>query len=386
MDSHALASVLRLFAVAGGELRLSDGRPVTALAAAVPTPFFVYDRAVATARYGRLRAAVGEQVCVHYAVKANPHPELVVHFHALGAGFDVASRRELETVLAAGAPPDRVGFAGPGKSADEIGLAIDRRLGALSIESARELELADRMAAARGTAVNVMLRLNPPFGLRRARMQMGGGASPFGIDAEQIPALLGEMRRRNSVRLKGFHVFAGSQNLDAALLGQFVRATLELLRDLAAAWGAPLDWINLGGGLGIPYHAADRELDVENFGRALARELERHRGWLSETRILLESGRYLVGECGVYVTRVRYLKTSRGRRYAVVDGGLHHHLAATGHLGMVVHRNYPIAVLNRMGEAVRHAYHIAGPLCTPLDVLGEDVALPELEEGDLIGV
>jgi diaminopimelate decarboxylase len=385
MESLALQSVLRRFGTHDGVLALSDGS-ITEVAARTPTPFFLYDRAVATAKYRQLQAALPDQAHVHYAVKANPHPDIVAHFLGLGSGFDVASRRELEGVLAAGADPEAVGFAGPGKSTEEIGFAIERGIGSLNVESARELEVANRLAEARGRTVNVMLRLNPPFRLKRAGMQMNGGPSAFGIDVEQVPALLRALEGMPAVNFRGFHVFAGSQNLDAELIAEFTVAVFEVLRELASAWGGPVEIINLGGGLGIPYHAADRELDLDRFAGTLAGQLERHREWVSSTRILLESGRYLVGECGIYVARVRYLKESYGKRFAVVEGGLNHHLAATGNLGMVVRKNYPIAVLNKMDEPARRDYQIVGPLCTPLDILGSDVALPELEEGDLIGV
>lgn len=359
------------------------GVPVGRLAARVgTTPFFAYDRTLITRRVAEVRAALPKDVGLRYAVKANPMPALLQHMSTLVDGFDVASGQELRHALDTPVTPNRIGFAGPGKSTGELSQAVAAGV-TVEVESELELARVREAAAALGLPARVALRVNPDFTVRGSGMRLGGGAQQFGIDAERIPTVLADLTGPE-VEFVGFHVFAGSQNLDAESICQAQRCTVELVCKLAEAAREPVRYLNLGGGFGIPYSARDRRLDLTPIGENLAKLTEVLKPRLPMARVVLELGRYLVGEAGVYVTRVVDRKLSRGSVFAVVDGGLHHQLAATGNLGQAIRRNYPIAVGNRAGEPTKETVSVVGCLCTPLDLLGKDVLLPPTEVGDLI--
>ena len=308
------------------------------------TPLFVYDRALIAARVAAVRAALPAGVALHYALKANPLPGLVEWLGGQVDGLDVASGGELALALASGVQPGDIGFAGPSKRDDELRAAIAAGV-LLNVESAGELE---RIAALGGRAV--ALRLNPAFELKGSGMRMGGRASPFGIDVDDAPAVA-ERAAALGVRITGLHVYAGSQALSAAAVIESQAATLAMAAEFVAVTGARLDTLNLGGGFGIPYFTNDTRLDIAAVGEALGRALASRPDTLRDTRIIVELGRYLVGEAGVYLTRVVDRKTSRGSEFIVTDGGLHHQLAASGNFGTVIRRNYPIANATRYGQA-----------------------------------
>lgn len=360
------------------------GVPVDRLAERVGgTPFFAYDRRLLTGRVALLRATLPGEVQLSYAVKANPMPAVVQHLAGLVDSFDVASALEMRTALDTPMPPHRVSFAGPGKTDAELRQAI---AAGVTIEMESENE-ADRVAALGrllGLRPRVAVRVNPDFAVKGSGMRLGGGPQQFGVDSERVPALLKELAHAD-VEFLGFHVFAGSQNLRADSLCEAQRRTVELALRLAEESPMPVRYLNLGGGFGIPYTERDEPLDLAAIGANLA-ELARGpiRQGLPEARVVVELGRYIVGECGVYVTRVVDRKVSRGRTYLVVDGGLHHQLAASGNFGQVIRRNYPIAVAERIDAEPAETVTVVGCLCTPLDLLGDAVTLPRADVGDLI--
>ncbi len=347
------------------------------------TPLFVYDFAIVAARIARLRAALPAGVDLHYAIKANPLPELLAAMAPLVDGLDIASAGELDRARVVMAP-DRISFAGPGKRDDELAAAIRAGI-TLNLESegeaARALAIADRLAVRPRLAV----RVNPDFELRGSGMRMGGRASPFGIDAERVPPLVRRLIAAGA-DWRGFHIFAGSQSLDSAAIAETQAQTLALAARLADEAGAAPPLVNLGGGFGIPYFAGDTPVDVEAIGQALRAQLDRRDPILADSRFAIELGRWLVGEAGVYLTRVIDRKQSGGETFLVVDGGLNHHLAASGNFGTVVRRNYPVAVANRMGASADEVATVVGPLCTPLDRLADRVSLPRAEIGDVIAI
>ena len=362
------------------------GIPVDRLAERVGgTPFFAYDRGLLTARVRHVRAALPVGIELGYAVKANPMPAVVQHLSGLVDAFDVASAAEMRTALDTPVPPDRVSFAGPGKSVAELTQAV---AAGVTVELESETEAGRIIAAGDrlGITPRVAVRVNPDFAVRGSGMRMGGGPQQFGVDAERVPALLKDLSRAD-LDLLGLHIFAGSQCLRADILCAAQRRTAELAVRLAAAAAAPLRYLNIGGGLGIPYSDRDQALDLrpigENLEEILAVTIRPH---LPEARVAVELGRYLVGECGVYVTRVVDRKESRGTVFLVVDGGMHHQLAASGNLGQVIRRNFPIAVGNRIDDEPTDPVTISGCLCTPLDLLGDNVSLPPAGIGDLIVV
>jgi diaminopimelate decarboxylase len=367
-----------------GEL-LIGGWPVSRLAARVgATPFYAVERAALTARVAQLRRVLPPAVQLHYALKANPMPALVGHMARLVDGLDVASAGELKTALDAGMPAQSISFAGPGKRAAELASALAAGV-LVQLESAGELAVVNRESAALGVSARVAVRVNPDFSLKGCGMRMGGGARPFGVDAEQVPSLLKALAASGQ-RFEGFHLYWGSQNLSAEAICEAQRASFALALQLAEAAPVPPAVINLGGGFGIPYFPGERPLDLVPIARNLAQlqfQLEdRYPGAV----LVIELGRYLVGEAGVYVCRVVDRKVSRGEVFLVTDGGLHHHLAASGQFGQVVRRNYPIALASRMTGTPLEKVSVVGPLCTPLDVLGAAVELPAAQIGDLIAV
>lgn len=367
-----------------GEL-LINGLPVSRVAAmAGRTPFYAYDRSVIERRVQTLRRLLPASVQLHYAMKANPMPALVGFMAQRVDGLDVASGGELRVALDAGMTPARISFAGPGKSEGELRQALAAGV-LINVESAREVEVLAQLSEATGWVARVAVRVNPDFELRSAGMRMGGGSRQFGVDAEQVPALL---RRIGMLGLafEGFHIYAGSQNLNADALIEMQRRSFELLLRLGDDAPGPIRVLNLGGGFGIPYFPGERALVLDAVCDALANLAEEARMRVPGAELVLELGRYLVGEAGVYVCRVTDCKMSRGQAFLIVDGGMHQHLAASGNFGQVLRRNYPVALANRMDEPPTGPASVVGPLCTPLDLLADRVDLPLAVPGDLIAV
>ncbi|HNS93421.1 MAG TPA: pyridoxal-dependent decarboxylase, exosortase A system-associated [Thauera sp.] len=372
------------FAVRDGEL-LVGGIPLRRLAARVgSTPFYAYDRTLLSARVAQLRSALPTGIELHYAMKANPMPALVGHMAPLVDGIDVASAGELKIALDAGTDPGRISFAGPGKRDAELRQAVAAGI-LINVESFRELAVLAEASQALGVPARVAVRVNPDFELKSSGMKMGGGPKPFGVDAEQVPALLRAIGRAE-LAFEGFHLFAGSQNLKAEAIVEAQQKSFALALRLAEHAPGPVRTLNLGGGLGIPYFPGEQRLDLAPIGAALGDIVAEAATALPGAAIVLELGRYLVGEAGIYVCRITDIKVSRGHTYLVTDGGLHHHLSASGNFGQVLRKNYPVTIGTRMGEPAAEAVSVVGPLCTPLDLIAERMALPQAAEGDLVVV
>ncbi|MBJ6123170.1 pyridoxal-dependent decarboxylase, exosortase A system-associated [Sphingomonas mollis] len=350
--------------------------------AAAGTPVFVYDAAIVAARIARFRAAM-PAVDLHYAIKANPHPDLLAAIAPLVDGLDIASAGELHRALTV-KPATAISFAGPGKRDTELEAAIAAGV-TLNLESEAEATRAIAIADRLDRTPRLAVRVNPDIELRGSGMKMGGRPSPFGIDAVRVPALVRRLIAAG-VDWRGFHIYAGSQALDADAVAETQAATVALAARLADEAGALPPLVNLGGGFGVPYFSGDRPLDIETIGSRLADALATRPTVLASSRFAIELGRWLVAEAGVYLARVVDRKESGGEIFIVLDGGLNHQLAASGNFGTVVRRNYPLAVADRMGEPVVETVNVVGPLCTPLDRLGDRVALPHIEPGDVIAI
>ena len=374
-----------LFSTHENEL-LVGGIPLTRLAARVgSTPFYAYDRQMISERVAQLRVALPPEIHLHYAMKANPMPAVVQHFAGLVDGFDVASAGELKVVLDTPMPPDKISFAGPGKTETELRQAAAAGI-VVNLESAREMEILARIGIELGVRPKAAVRVNPDFELKTAGMKMGGGPKQFGVDAERVPAMLARMKQL-PIEFYGFHIFSGSQNLRADAIMEAQRNTFELAHRLAKDAPGPVRLLNLGGGFGIPYFPGEQRFDLQAVGDHLAGLVPQARRDFPEAEFVIELGRYLVGEAGVYVSRVIDRKESRGQIFLVTDGGLHHHLAASGNFGQVIRKNYPVLVGNRVNPIGEPSSASAvGPLCTPLDVLGDKMELGHAEVGDLIVV
>jgi len=311
-------------------------------------------------------------------------PALVGHMARLVDGIDVASAGELQVALDAGADPRKVSFAGPGKRDAELRQAVAAGI-LVNVESAREIAPLAAASTVLGVPARVALRVNPDFELKSSGMKMGGGPKQFGVDAEQAPAVLAEIGRAG-LAFEGFHLFAGSQNLKAEAIVEAQRKSFALALHLAAHAPAPVRTLNLGGGFGIPYFPGEQALDLAPIGAALADIVAEAGERLPHARIVLELGRYLVGEAGIYVCRVTDIKVSRGHTFLVADGGLHHHLAASGNFGQVLRKNYPVVIGNRMDAPAGEPVSVVGPLCTPLDSQSPSAsALPAAQVGEFRG-
>lgn len=348
------------------------------------TPLFVYSSAHIRQRVADLRAALPERLALHYAVKANPYQPVLRLFDTLVDGFDIASGGELELVRAAGIDLAHVSFAGPGKRDSELEAAIAAGV-TLNLESENEADRALAIGERLGMTPRLAIRVNPDFDLKGSGMKMGGGAKPFGLDAARVPALARRIIAAGA-EWRGFHIFAGSQALDADAIADTQAQTLALAARLAAESGASLPHCNLGGGFGIPYFPGDVPLDLARIGEGLESQFALLPDELADTAFCIELGRFLVGESGVYLTRIVDRKESHGETFLITDGGLHHQLAASGNFGTVVRRNYPVAIASRFGAEVEEEANVVGCLCTPLDRLADKGGFPRAGVGDLIAV
>ncbi|MCG5517366.1 pyridoxal-dependent decarboxylase, exosortase A system-associated [Ectothiorhodospira sp. 9100] len=370
------------FPATNGEL-LIGGQPLRRIAARVGrTPFYAYDRALLTRRVAHLREHLPPAIKLHYAMKANPMPALVGHMAGLVDGIDVASAGELKVALDAGADPAEISFAGPGKQDTELRQAVAAGI-LVNIESFREVDILAKASRELGLPARVAVRVNPDFELKSSGMKMGGGPKQFGVDAEQVPELLARIGDAQ-LAFEGFHLFAGSQNLKADSIIEAQRQCFDLALRLAEDAPGPVKFLNLGGGFGIPYFPGEQPLDIAPVGDNLKTIVEEAAVKLPHTEIVIELGRYLVGEAGVYVCRILDRKISRGHPFLVTDGGLHQHLSASGNFGQIIRKNYPVAIGTRMEDTPRETASVVGPLCTPLDLLADRMELPPAQPGDLV--
>ncbi len=382
-DPAALHAPMPDFERHEGELRIG-GHSLRELAASVGADsFYVYDRASIRAQVQALRKVLPRGVALHYAMKANPMPALVSFMAGLVDGVDAASSQEVGVALAAGVSPLHVSLAGPGKRDTELQQAVAAGV-LVNVESMRELPVLAQASQALGRPARVAVRVNPDFSLRGAGMKMGGGATPFGIDAEDVPEALAWIARE-ALAFEGFHFYVGSQTLNAASICEAQRLCYALALKLAQHAPSPVRVLNLGGGFGIPYFPGERRLDLAPIGGNLAQLVAQAAQDLPQAQIVIELGRYLVGEAGLYVTRVVDRKRSRGQVFLVCDGGLNHHLAASGNFGQVLRKNYPVTIVCAR-DAGREIATVVGPLCTPLDVLAQRMDLPVAAVGDLVVV
>ncbi len=368
----------------GGELAIGGRRASELVAEAGRTPLFVYSRAHLDARVAALRASLPERIELNFAVKANPHLAVIGHMAPLVDGFDIASSGELALCVAVGIDPARISFAGPGKRDDELEAAIAVGV-TLNCESEGEAARALAIGQRLGKAPRIAIRVNPSFEMKGSGMKMGGGAKQFGVDAERVPALARHVIAQGA-EWRGLHIFTGSQTLSADAIIEAQANVLELAAKLADDIGHGLPKLNMGGGLGIPYFPGDEPVDLAKVGAALAERTANLPPVLAATELCIELGRYLVGEAGVYLTRVIDRKISHGVTYLITDGGLHHQLAASGNFGTVVRRNYPSAIATRYAIEATEEVNIVGCLCTPLDRLADAAMMPHADVGDLVAV
>lgn len=384
MPSTPVHTTMNQFASVDDEL-LIGGLPISQLAERVgQTPFYAYDRGLLHSRVTELRSALPDNVKLHYAMKANPMPAVVGFMAGLVDGIDVASAGELKVALDAGTNPHEISFAGPGKRDSELRQAVAAGV-LINIESFREVDILAGISLELGRPARVAVRVNPDFELKGSGMKMGGGPKQFGVDAELVPELLAKIGERE-LAFEGFHLFAGSQNLKAESICEAQQKSYELALALSRHAPSPVSFLNLGGGFGIPYFPGEKRLDLAPISHNLEQLANRARKDFPGASLVIELGRYLVGEAGIYASRIVDRKISRGQIFLVVDGGLNHHLSASGNFGQVIRKNYPVVIGNRMNAKSTETATVVGPLCTPLDILADRMMLAVAEPGDLVVV
>ncbi|MGE0823677.1 MAG: diaminopimelate decarboxylase [Candidatus Binatia bacterium] len=383
----ATTLIERHFRVDHGALRVG-GILIQELTEYYGTPLFVYDQKIIEKKLTQLRAILPRGFSISYSVKANPCREILSYFLAQGCGLEIASGGEYYRARHAGCPPEHIIFAGPGKTDAELELVLTQGIGEIHVESLREICRIREICQALGKQGRIAIRVNPTGEVQGGAMRMGGKPAPFGIDEECLSEVVDLVVAERSLTFCGIHLFTGTQILDAVTLLSQYRKGIAIARWVAERCQQPLRTVDFGGGLGIPYFANEQELDLSVLQRGLNELMAEVRcvPLISTAQFVLEPGRYLVGEAGIYVTRVVDVKVSRGKKFVILDGGMNHHLAASGNLGQVIKRNFPIAILNRLTEAAKEKVDVVGPLCTPLDTLARDVVLPSPEIGDVIGI
>jgi diaminopimelate decarboxylase len=346
------------------------------------TPFYAYDRQLITSRVTELRQQMPPGLKIHYAMKANPMPAVVQHMAGLVDGFDLASAGEMMVALDTTMSAENISMAGPAKRPQELMQAIAAGI-TINIESSNELETIAQLSRQSAIQAKVAVRINPAFELKASGMKMGGGPKQFGIDEESLPDVLKRIKEL-SLDFKGFHIYSGSQNLKAESIIDAQQKSIDLAIKLSDYCPSPINKLNIGGGYGIPYFPGETPLDTRQVGEALAEAMEKFNAANPQAEVIIELGRYLVGEAGIYVCQVLDKKISRGQIFLMVNGGLHHHLAASGNFGQVIRKNYPVAIGNKMNVREKETVNIVGPLCTPLDMLADRMELPIAEIGDLV--
>jgi diaminopimelate decarboxylase len=379
-----LENIMPNFPVKNNELTIS-GIVLSQLAQRIgQTPFYAYDRALITKRIAELRNQMPPDLKIHYAVKANPMPAVVQHISNLVDGLDLASVGEMKIALDTTMRVENISFAAPAKRDADLKQAIAAEI-TINVESKNELEKIALLSESCGIQANVAIRINPSFELKSSGVKMGGGAKPFGIDEELLPDILTRVKALN-LNFKGFHIFSGSQCLKAEAIIEAQQKSIDLAIRLANFCPTSMQTLNIGGGFGIPYFPNETELNVQPIGEALFDSMEKLKKIQPQTDVIIELGRYLVGEAGIYVSQILDKKISRGQTFLVVNGGLHQHLAASGNFGQVLRKNYPIVIANKMNSTEKEVVNIVGLLCTPLDIFADKVELPKAEIGDFVVV
>ena len=385
--NHTAALIKKYFPLSNDELVIGDV-PISDIVAQFQTPLFVYDQSVMDRKLVLLRHALPSSFHICYSVKANPNDAILDFFVTRGCGLEIASVGELTRALKAGCPPEHVLFAGPGKTKAELEFAVARNIGAIHVESLVEAERIDAICRRLAIRARVAVRVNPSVEGQGGAMRMGGKSAPFGIDEEKLDETLEYLLSQPTFEFRGIHLFTGTQILDHTVLLSQYRRGLDIARRVTTRTQTPLNTVDFGGGLGIRYFDSDLELDMAGLAEGLETMMTevREDSSFSGTRFVVEPGRFLVGEAGVYVARVNDIKVSRGKKFLILDGGMNHHLAASGNLGQVLKKNFPITVVNKLDRRERERVDIVGPLCTPLDTLARDVDVPIANIGDLVGI
>lgn len=377
---------LHNFEVIDNRLSLGNFKLTELFQQGYTTPLYVYSRKVIEDKIRTLRSLLADTFRIYYSIKANPCRDIVSYLHPYIDGFDVSSVHELNLALDTGIAGGNICYTGPGKSEHELEQAVTSGV-MISAESRLEIERIIRLGLHLNVTPKIMLRVNPDFIQHRAGMKMASGSSQFGMDEDLLPDIIGSVEN-SALQFEGFHIYTGSQILDANAINDAQDNIFRLLDRLANHCAQPVKVINVGGGFGIPYFDTHCVLDINSVCGNLNRLLSEidQRKFSTDLHTILELGRYIVGEAGVYICKVIDKKISRGKTYLITDGGMHHHLAASGNLGQKVRKNFPLCVADKITSQKMENVTVCGKLCTPLDLLAEDVRLSQCTTGDYIAI
>ena len=350
------------------------------------TPIYVYSKDVIRNKIKTLRDLLSTDFKIYYSIKANPFKDLISYTQQYVDGFDVSSIHELNLALNTGIAGKNICYTGPGKNESELQAAIKSDV-LISAESKLEIQKIIQLGSNSNSIPRILVRVNPNFTQRRAGMKMASGSSPFGIDEEFLPEIIDSIDPKK-IQLEGFHIYTGSQILDANAINDAQEHTFNVINELADLNKNPITTINVGGGFGIPYFSKHSPLDIHSVSNNLnkLRSELNPKNFSEKLDTILELGRFIVGESGVYICKVLDKKISRGKTYIITDGGMHHHLAASGNLGQKIRKNFPVYVANSVRSEKIEKVTVTGKLCTPLDVLADDIELSECDIGDYIAI
>jgi diaminopimelate decarboxylase len=360
---------------------------LASLAETLGTPSYVYFLDEVRANIVRLRDAFDGAFEVSYAVKANPAHAVLAALRGQVEALDVSSGGEIARAIAADWDASKISFTGPGKREAELRAAIDARIGEVVLESPEEARQLSAIAEGAGLRQQVLVRISPARVPPGFGDTMSGKPGAFGIDEEDLPAFLDFLQGLPGLKLVGFHAYSGTQCLDPNSIVENWRIFAGLFVSASAAAGIQPKRLVFGSGLGIRYHDKQEALDLAVVAAKAAPVIAELREACPRATLALETGRFLIGEAGVLLTRVLRTKDSRGTRIGICDSGLNHHLAAAGLFGMLMRRNYRMSNVSAPpGEAVGGPYQLSGPLCTSIDVLARNASFPRLEAGDVIAI
>jgi len=348
------------------------------------TPMYLYDGEIIKNQYAKLKGCLPEQFEIFFSMKANPLLGICQLMRSLGSRIEVASEGELHTAFAAGFPAQDIIFTSPGKTVEELSYAIDKEIYSINVESFEELEIIREIAREKSKRVNVSIRINPDYDALEAGIKMSGGATQFGVDYKQVVDGINAMAKSPDINIIGIHVYMGTQILIAENIVSIMDKIFEMALEIWEKTGINLKFLDLGGGFGIPYFVNDRQLDLEALKSGINSVWNKYGDKFRNVRIAVESGRFLMAESGRFLTKVLYCKKNKDRTFIVCDGGSNFH-ANSAFLGRHIRNNFPMTILGKENEPAFET-NVVGPLCTPTDVIGQRVMLPEAEPGDILAV
>lgn len=350
------------------------------------TPIYVYTFEKIENQIKVLRDTLPDGVKIYLSIKANPRKQIVSKMINIIDGVEVASGGEMDLALESGINNKNIIFIGPGKTVNELKRAIDNNIKLIVVESIEEINRINNICLKRRCKANIAIRINPKCINSSSRLKMGGVASQFGIDEEKVEQIIIGIDQYKGIEFKGVHFYFGSQILNADLLVNNMQYAISCCENMTKKTGVNFEFIDLGGGFGVPYYIGEKGIDLPVLKSKLNELFQKNRNkdFFKKTEFLVESGRFILANCGVYIVRVEYIKESREKKFVIVDGGFNHHSAAVG-IGTILRGTFDIRCIEEKNTEMEKVT-VVGPLCTPTDVLARDIFLPKLEEGDYLMV